>query len=136
MCLERATIADRQGASEDQKFVAQPTQSNMNLFITIGINCAQSSALSFALIKNQRQNLQEELKKLSLQALGSKMFLCSNGKECRWRKTNRCPFAHHEPTAHYAKKLFALRQKPFLRELKILGQLKKTAEACAHWVLV
>jgi hypothetical protein len=25
LCLERATIADRQGASEDQKFVAKPT---------------------------------------------------------------------------------------------------------------
>jgi len=32
LCLERATIADRQGASEDLKFVAKPTQSNMNLF--------------------------------------------------------------------------------------------------------
>ena len=37
MCLERATIAGRQGASEDQKFVAKPTQLNMNLFLADGI---------------------------------------------------------------------------------------------------
>jgi hypothetical protein len=28
LCLERATIAGRQGASEDQKFVAKLTQHN------------------------------------------------------------------------------------------------------------
>ena len=32
LCLERATIAEWQGASEDQKFVAKPTQSNITLF--------------------------------------------------------------------------------------------------------
>ncbi len=37
MCLGQATIADRQGTSEDQKFVAKPTQLNMNLFLTNGI---------------------------------------------------------------------------------------------------
>ena len=37
MCLERATIAEWQGASEDQKFVAKLTQSNMNLFLANGI---------------------------------------------------------------------------------------------------
>jgi O-6-methylguanine DNA methyltransferase len=37
LCLERATIADRQGANEDQKFVAKPTQLNMNLFLANGI---------------------------------------------------------------------------------------------------
>jgi hypothetical protein len=36
--LERATIADRQGASEDQKFVSKPTQLNMNLFLANGIS--------------------------------------------------------------------------------------------------
>ncbi len=39
--LERATIADRQGASEDQKFVAKPTQLNINLFLTNGIITVQ-----------------------------------------------------------------------------------------------
>jgi len=37
LCLERATIAEWQGASEDQKFVAKPTQSNMILFFANGI---------------------------------------------------------------------------------------------------
>ena len=37
LCLERATIAGRQGASEDQEFVAKPTQLNVNLFLTNGI---------------------------------------------------------------------------------------------------
>jgi hypothetical protein len=37
LCLERATIANRQGAIEDQRFVAKPTQSNMNLFFTNGM---------------------------------------------------------------------------------------------------
>jgi hypothetical protein len=31
------TIAGRQGAREDQKFVAKPTQLNMNLFLANGI---------------------------------------------------------------------------------------------------
>ncbi len=44
MCLERAAIADRQGASEDQKFVAKPTQLNMNLFLANGINLHLSRA--------------------------------------------------------------------------------------------
>jgi hypothetical protein len=38
LCLEQATIADRQGTSEDQKFIAKPTQLNMNLFLANGIN--------------------------------------------------------------------------------------------------
>jgi hypothetical protein len=38
LCLERATIADRQGASEDQKFVAKSTQLNMNLFFANSIS--------------------------------------------------------------------------------------------------
>jgi hypothetical protein len=37
LCLERATIAGRQGASEDRKIVAQPTQLNMNCFLANGI---------------------------------------------------------------------------------------------------
>ena len=37
MCLERATIAEWQGASEDQKFVAKPTRLNMTLFFVNGI---------------------------------------------------------------------------------------------------
>ncbi|MCP5508929.1 MAG: hypothetical protein H7A39_00740 [Chlamydiales bacterium] len=37
--LERAVIAGWQGASEDQKFAAKPTQSNMNLFFINDINC-------------------------------------------------------------------------------------------------
>ena len=37
MCLERATIADRQGASEDQKFAAKPTKLNMTLFLANGV---------------------------------------------------------------------------------------------------
>ena len=37
LCLERATIVEWQGASEDQKFVAKPTQSNMTLFFANGI---------------------------------------------------------------------------------------------------
>ncbi|HSX12830.1 MAG TPA: hypothetical protein VLE96_00195, partial [Chlamydiales bacterium] len=36
-CLERATIAGRQGASEDKKFAASLTQLNMTLFIVFGI---------------------------------------------------------------------------------------------------
>ena len=40
--LERATIAKRQGASEDQKFVAKPTRSNMTLFLANGITSAKS----------------------------------------------------------------------------------------------
>ena len=40
LCLERATIAGRQGASEDQKFVAKPSQLNMNLFLANGIRRA------------------------------------------------------------------------------------------------
>jgi hypothetical protein len=39
--LERATIAYRQGASEDQNFVAKPTQSAMNFFVGIGISRLQ-----------------------------------------------------------------------------------------------
>ena len=39
LCLERAAIAEWQGASEDQKFVAKPTQSNMTLFFANGISC-------------------------------------------------------------------------------------------------
>ena len=38
LCLERATIAEWQGASEDQKFVAKPTRLNMTLFFSNGIN--------------------------------------------------------------------------------------------------
>ena len=37
LCLEQETIAEWQGAREDQKFVATPTQSNMNLFVGSGI---------------------------------------------------------------------------------------------------
>ena len=37
LCLERATIAGRQGASEEQKFVAELTQHNSNLFLINGI---------------------------------------------------------------------------------------------------
>jgi len=37
LVLERATIAKGQAASEDQKFVAKPTQSNMALFFTSGM---------------------------------------------------------------------------------------------------
>jgi hypothetical protein len=37
LCLEQATIAEWQGASEDQKFVAKPTRLNMNLFFANGI---------------------------------------------------------------------------------------------------
>ena len=36
MRLERVTIAEWQGASEGEKFVAKPTQLNMSLFSTIG----------------------------------------------------------------------------------------------------
>ncbi len=36
-CLERATIALGQGASEDKKFAASLTQLNMTLFIVFGI---------------------------------------------------------------------------------------------------
>ena len=38
--LDLSTIAGRQGASEDQKFVAKPTQLNMNLFFADGIKKA------------------------------------------------------------------------------------------------
>ena len=48
--LERATIAEWQGASEDQKFVAKPTQSNMTLFFTNGITLMLWQALSLLII--------------------------------------------------------------------------------------
>ena len=37
MCLERATIAVGQGASENEKFAAKPTRLNMKLFPVFGI---------------------------------------------------------------------------------------------------
>jgi hypothetical protein len=45
LCLERATIAEWQGASEDQKFVAKPTQLNMNLFLANGIKLCHHKML-------------------------------------------------------------------------------------------
>ena len=49
MCLEQATIAEGQGASEDQKFFAKTTQLNMNLFLANGISV------------DKRKNLKEPL---------------------------------------------------------------------------
>ncbi len=57
MCLERATIAGMYGASENQKFVAEPTQHNSHLFLINGISIkkirrkeAVSRILSWAII--------------------------------------------------------------------------------------
>ena len=47
LCLEDATIAEGQGASEDRKFVAKPTQSNMTLFFANGINSSFCRFLNF-----------------------------------------------------------------------------------------
>jgi hypothetical protein len=77
-CLERVTIADRQGAREDQKFVAKPTQLNMNLFLANGINMR---LLLFAGISNNQFSITNWLCELTRkrdpplksEALGGKM---------------------------------------------------------------
>jgi hypothetical protein len=50
LCLERATIAEWQGTSEDQKDAAKPTELNMNLFLTIGVGTLKWNFFGSSLI--------------------------------------------------------------------------------------